>query len=154
MITVEVIEDAQILVPNETHKNFTSTNETLPKGTIAFGQMKTVKGIRRGEPFDYRIFVTNNNEVIYQNKIKPMATTQVYLSADNQQTATVVNVPSRKLISTTTIIGAIIGGVAGNYYAKKQGGNRNTLMVGGAILGFFVARYMEGRGMLRVKPSK
>jgi len=154
MITAEVIEDAPVLLPNDTHKNFTATKEVLPKGTITFGEMKTVKGFRRGEPFEYRIFVTTNNEIIYQKKIKPMAQTQVYLSADNAQTPTVVDIPSRKLITTTTIIGTIIGAVAGNYYAKTQGGNRNTLMLGGAVLGYFVARYMEGRRAVRVKPSK
>lgn len=154
MTKVEVIEDAPILVPNEKHKNFTRTDTIIPKGSVVIGEMKVVKGIRRGEPFEYRIFQTDKNEIIYQKKIKPMAQTQVYLSADSQQTATIVNVPSRKLLSTTTIIGGVIGAVVGNYYAKSRGGNTNIYMLGGAVLGYVVARYMEGRKAIKVQPSK
>jgi len=155
MITAEVIEDAPVLIPNKEHNNFTATDETLPKGSIIFGEFKTIRGKRRGEPFDYKLFITNNNEIIYQKKINPMGTTQVYLSADSQQTPTVVDVSSKKSNFTMmTIAGAVVGGMVGNYYARTQGGNRNVMLVGGALLGFFIARYFEKRRAVRVQPSK
>lgn len=146
-----VKEDAPILIPNNDHKNFTATDEIIPKGTEVEGKYKNVNGLRRGEPFTYKLFVTKENNIIYQNKIEPMAT-QVYLNADAQVTPTVVKV-EKKLITTTTIIGGIVGAMVGNYYSKTQGGNRNVYMVGGAVIGFFVARFFENRSVA-VKPSK
>lgn len=155
MITVEIIEDAPVLLPNDTHKNFTQTKNSLPKGTIAIGEFRTVKGYRRGEPFEYKIFVTTNNEIIYQKKTKPMGATQVYLSADSQTTPTTVSIPSAtNLFTTTTIVGAIGGAIAGNYFARTQGGNKNTFMIIGALAGFIVARMYQAQRSIRVKPSK
>ena len=64
--------------------------------------------------------------------------------------------PSSKLLTTTTIVGTIIGGVAGMVYANKKGfeSSKKTLYIGGgALLGYLVSRYME-RNKIIVKPSK
>jgi len=146
-----VKEDTPVLIPNNDHKNFTETDLIIPSGTEVEGDYKNVNGLRRGQPFTYKLFVTKENHILYKNKIEPMAT-QVYLGADAQVTPTVVKV-EKKLITTSTVVGALIGGMVGNYYAKTQGGNRNIYMGGGAVIGFFIARFFENRSVA-VKPSK
>jgi hypothetical protein len=150
-----VTEDVRVLKPNEDHKNFTETDIVIPSGTEIKGKAVNVNGLRRGKPFTYRLFVTDNQEYIHLNKIKPMATTQVYLSADAAQTPTVVNVPTGKeLISVPTVVGAVAGGYLGDLYARKKGGPRQLMMVGGALLGFFIGRLYAQRRAVRFKPSK
>lgn len=146
-----VKEDAPVLTPNKEHKNFTKTDLVIPKGTEVEGEYKNVNGLRRGEPFTYKLFVTKENNILYKNKIEPMAT-QVYLGADAQVTPTVVKV-EKKLLTTSTIVGGFVGAMVGNYYSKTQGGNRNVYTIGGAVIGFFVARYFENRSVA-VKTSK
>ena len=70
MINAVVIEEAHVLVPNKEHQNFTRTREILPVGEKIVGSFKSIKGKRRGEDFSYRVFITNNGEIIYSNKIK------------------------------------------------------------------------------------
>lgn len=151
---VEVIEDAPVLVPNKEHENFTRNGIIIPAGNIIEGEVKNVQGKRRGEPFTYRLFLTNDNQYIHLKKIKEMPTTQVYLGADAAKTPTVVDVPPRKMFTNTTIIGAVLGGFVGTTIAKTRGGNRTTFMLGGAVVGFFVARYLQGRGSIFVQKSK
>ena len=59
---VEIIEDAPILLPNKEHKNFTKSESILPKGTLVEGDFKNVSGLRRGNPFNYRVFTTKEGE--------------------------------------------------------------------------------------------
>jgi len=58
-------QDANILIPNQEHLNFTESGDVLPKGTIVFGEEKLVEGKRRGEKFTFRLFLTNNKQLIY-----------------------------------------------------------------------------------------
>ena len=67
-MTAEVIEDAPVLVPNKEHANFTRTEIVIPAGTKIEGEVKIIKGKRRGEPFTYRLFCTNDNQYIYLKK--------------------------------------------------------------------------------------
>jgi uncharacterized protein YcfJ len=150
-----VKEDAYVLVPNKEHQNFTRTDIIIPAGNMVEGEEKKVNGNRRGEPFTYKLFYTTENQYIHLNKIKPMATTQVYLGADAQTTPTVVDVPQRKLFNTTNIIGGVLGAFAGVYYSKKfNKGNRNLYAVGGAIAGFLTVRYLVGKRAILVAKSK
>jgi hypothetical protein len=151
---VYTIEDAPVLVPNKEHENFTRSRLVIPAGTELVGEPKNVDGKRRGEPFTYRLFYTNDNQIIHLKKVKPMPTTQVYLGADAKQTPTIVDVPPRQLFTTNTIIGAAIGGFVGNYIAKRNSYNKNLYMLGGAVAGFFVARYLQGRKSIKVVKSK
>jgi uncharacterized protein YcfJ len=150
-----VTEDVKVLKPNTDHQNFTETDIIIPNGTEIEGKAIKVNGLRRGKPFIYRLFVTKNQEYIHLNKIKPMSTTQVYLSADAAQTPTVVQVPTGKnLITIPTIVGAVAGGYLGNYYAKTKGGSRQVMMIGGALLGYLIGYVYEQRKAVRFKPSK
>ncbi len=155
---IELIEDANVLIPNEEHKNFTRTEKIIAKGTILDGEPKSVNGQRRGEPFQYKLFLTNDKEFIYLKKTKPMRTTEVTLGADATQTPTIVSVPTgKKLLTPIVIGGTLIGAGAGYYFAKKKNFDskkRNMAIVGGAVLGFFGAKYFEKRKGIVVKPSK
>lgn len=159
-----VIEDAPILIPNKEHSNFTQSNRIIKKDTIVEGNELLINGKRRGEDFTYKLFRTNNNNLIHLKKTKPMNVTEVTLGANGERTApssspspTVVKMPpTTNLLTTTTIIGGIIGGVAGMMYAKKKGfeSSKRTLYIGGgALVGYLVSRYME-RNKIIVKPSK
>lgn len=153
-VIVEI--DAKILVPNKEHKNFTATDLVIPQGTTLEGEKVLVNGMRRGEPFQYKLFKTNDNRYIYLNKIKPsMATTQVYLSADAQQTPTIVDVPQAKLLSTTNIVGAILGYYVGHWYSTKyQKGNSRYYGLAGAVAGVLTARYIAKKGTIKFVKSK
>lgn len=155
---IELIEDANVLIPNKEHENFTRTEKLIAQGTILNGEPKTIRGKRRGEDFNYKLFLTEDKEFIHLNKTKPMTTTEVTLGADATQTPTVVSIPSAKKIFTPMVIGGtLIGAGAGYYYAKKKNADtkkRNMYIVVGAVLGFFGAKYFEKRKGIVVKPSK
>jgi hypothetical protein len=153
---VIVIDDAKVLVPNKEHKNFTATEITIPQGNILDGEEVIVNGMRRGQPFQYKLFKTIENKYIYLNKTKPnMAKTEVYLGADAQATPTIVDVPQPKLLSTTNIVGAIAGYVVGNWYSKKyQKGNSRYYGLAGAVAGVIVARYIAKKGTIKFVKSK
>ena len=156
---VEVIEDANILIPNKEHKNFTETSEIIKKGSILDGLPRMIKGKRRGEDFTYKLFVTEkDNKIIHLKKIKPMSVTEVTLGADAQPSPTVVTVPEgKKLITTNVLIYTLVGAGAGYGWSKyKNLDNKKTTMfaVVGAVVGFAVGKYMEKRKAVVVKPSK
>lgn len=155
---VEVIENTNVLIPNSEHKNFTETNEIISKGIILEGDSKLVKGKRRGEDFNYKLFVTNDNRIIYLNKIKPMQTTEVTLGADSKQSATVISIPdSKKLLTTNIVVATLLGTGLGYYLAKKKKaeGNSKYLYIGaGALIGFGIGKYLEKRKAIKVQASK
>lgn len=156
---VEVIADAPILIPNKEHKNFTSSGQVIKLGSILDGEERIIKGERRGQPFDYKLFLTNNQQFIHIKKIKPMTTTEVTLGADAKQTPTIIDMPSSKKLLTPTIIGTtLLGAGAGYYYSAKMKkmDKKKVLMfaVGGALLGFFAGKYVEKRKGIRIKTSK
>mgnify|MGYP003644197563 CR=1 FL=1 len=127
MENVIVKEDAKVLVPNKEHKNFTETKEFLPKGTEIKGRFASIKGLRRGEPFSYRVFIAENGQIIYSDKIKTMKETEVYLGADSTNTPTEVTM-SPNLFSTSRMVGALAGGVGAYMYCKKKGFPKSKIM--------------------------
>jgi len=161
---VEVIEDAQILIPNKEHQNFTASSNVIKKGTILLGNEALIKGKRRGEAFTYKLFKTKNNQLIYLKKIKPMEVTEVTLGASGTSatssvtTPTVISVPSgKKLLTNNVIIGTVIGvGVGYGWSKYKKLDKKSTIMysVVGAIVGFGVSKYLEQRKAIVVKASK
>ena len=84
-------DNAKVLVPNKEHKNFTETSEELPIGTILNGEFKSIKGLRRGKPFSYRVFITEKGQIVYSNNLKEMEVTEVTLGADSSQSETRVD---------------------------------------------------------------
>jgi len=158
MIEVEVIEDAKVLVPNPEHQNFSETNNTINKGEKITGEVKLIAGLRRGEPFTYRLFLTNNNQLIHLNKIKQMSnTTETTLGADSQVSPTIVKIPLQSRLAKASSIGAISGAVIGFGYCKyKKHDNKKviTYTIVGAVLGFVIGKVIENTRSEVVKTSK
>ena len=154
---VKIIEDAQVLIPNSQHKNFTESSQTIKKGSEIDGEQKLIKGKRRGEDFTYSLFMTDDNKLIYFKKIKPMQTTEVTLGADATQTPTVVSIPeTKKLITKQLAIYSLIGAGVGFGFSKyKKYSNKKAVIfaIGGAVIGFAIGKYVEKRKGVSVKAS-
>ncbi len=154
MIKAIVVEDTKVLIPNEEHKNFTEGKEVIKKDTEIEGNPKFIQGMRRGEPFTYKLFLTKDKQLIYLKKIKPMNATEVTLGADSAQSSTVVNL-NQNFLAKPTILGAIGGAVIGFGYAKykkhemKKAGMYALI---GAVAGFVIGKVIEHKAT--VKPSK
>jgi len=154
MTTAITIETAPILNPNMEHKNFTESSFEIPKDTTIQGNFKIINGLRRGKPFDYRVFITDKEQIIYSKYVKPMGTTEVTLGADAQVKSTKVDmIPAEKSLTLTTIIGSATGGIIGYGIAKKQGvSNTKTIIYAsiGALAGFLIAKQLKSnkRGII------
>jgi hypothetical protein len=157
-MTVKVIEDAEVLIPNQQHQNFTAGSEVIKKDTIIQGKPVLVKGKRKGQGFTYKLFKTNNNQFIYFKKIEPMERTEVSLGADDSQTPTVVNVPvKKKLFTKNVVIYTLIGAGLGYGFSKyKKYTTKKTLMVSSilAVVGFGIGTYVDKQKSVKVTPSK
>jgi hypothetical protein len=151
------IQESAILIPNKEHKNFTETSEKIEKGQVIDGQEKYISGLRRGKPFTYKLFVTNDNKIIYLKTIKPMATTEVTLGADAAQTPTVVNLRPAEKFDSYKLMGVVIGGLAGFAYCryKKCDLKKSAMYIGiGAGLGFLSAYLLDDKRKGLITPSK
>jgi hypothetical protein len=152
-----VKEDAKVLTPNKEHKNFTETDEIIPQGTEIEGEQKLIEGLRRGEPFTYRVFVTNDDKILYLNKVEPIMGTEVMLGADDSRTPTTVNLRPAETFSKVKMIGIVAGGVLGYAYAKsKKMDNRKAIYTSaiGAILGYASGYIIDRQRGITVTTSK
>lgn len=144
---VKVISDCKILKPNKEHKNFTETKEGFKTGDVLTGRFVNIDGKRRGEPFTYRLFITDKEKIIYKNCVKPMKTTEVMLGADSAQTPTVINLTKAERFSKNKTRGLLIGGAAGflfsKYYKKHELKKVAMWTVIGAGLGYASAYLMD-----------
>jgi cytochrome c biogenesis protein ResB len=159
LIKGEIVEQgANVLIPNLDHKNFTFSDERIEGGTVVEGTLKVINGLRRGEPFTYRLFLTKDNKLIYQKNIKNMANaTEVTLGADSSTTPTSINLKPAENFSKMKLRGVVVGGIAGFAYAKykKEDTKKVVMYIGaGAILGYLVEYLIDNRRNIIVKPSK
>lgn len=159
MYKTTTLGNAPILLPNREHKNFTDSGEFIPAGTEIVGDNKVVEGLRRGKPFDYKVFITKDGEIIYSKYVKPMAT-EVTMGADSQVSATKVGmIPSERKTTTRKVVGAVVGGVVG-YAISKRGGVQRTFMQqllfigGGALAGYMVGNYFNKKTGIVVEKAK
>lgn len=152
------IDTAPILIPNKEHKNFTESTFEIPKGKSINGEFKVINGLRRGKPFDYRVFVTDRNEIIYAKHVKQMANTEVTLGADAQVQATKVEmIPSERSSTIKNVIGSATGGILGYAIAKKQGVSTTKTIIYasvGAIAGYLIAKQFTKKSGIVVQKSK
>lgn len=156
---VKVIANANVLKANKEHKNFTETKEVIPMGTTLYGKTIMVDGLRRGQPFKYRLFSTNNKKIIHLNKIEPMKVVEVTLGADQSQTPTLVDMARPKLnLTKWTIGGALAGAGAGYYYSAKMKNKTQTQVIIysllGLVAGFYVGKMIEKRRPIKITQSK
>jgi len=155
---VVVVKDTQLLIPNESHKNFTHSGQMIEADTIVQGKPQQIRGLRKGRPFIYKMFVTDNGLFIHLKNVKPMKTTEVKLGADAQRTPTKINMKNASSKSNKKYIGAIVGGVAGFAWCKyKKHSNKKMvgLIIAGAAIGFGAGYLLEGgASKIKVDPSK
>lgn len=152
-----VNKNAKVLVPNKEHKNFTETSEEIPIGTIIKGEFKSIQGLRRGEPFSYRVFITEKGQIIYSNNLKEMEVTEVTLGADSAQSATKVNLLPSETYKTSRILFAAAGAIGGYAYSKKKGCTGKTCTkyaVIGGILGYAAIYFFDKTKSVKVTESK
>ena len=134
---VSTIDNAPVLVPNKEHKNFTESSETIPASTTLVGTFKLINGLRRGKPFDYRIFVTDEGKIIYANTVSPQPkeiespaksdsatagikadTLPLLIAGIGAGVGYMLSKRKSKEITSETIIYIVIGGLVG-YYGTK-----------------------------------
>lgn len=158
MLNAQTIDTAPILIPNSEHKNFTESSYEIPKGKNITGDFKIINGLRRGQPFDYRVFITDKQEIIYSKYVKPMAQTEVTLGADAQVQATKVEmIPAERQSTIKNVIGGATGGIIGYAIAKKQGvSNTKTILYAsiGALAGFLIAKQFTKKKGIIVQSAK
>lgn len=119
MIQAVVLEDTKFLIPNKQHKNFTCSDEVVRKGSNVKGEFKQVSGLRRGEPFVYRLFGTEGGKFLYADKVQnPMAVTEVSLGVDGNVSAQKSIVSSPKSKALLVMLGGAIAGFAYGKYKK------------------------------------
>ncbi len=155
-----VIEDAPVLIPNNGHKNFTRSDEVIKQGTAVQGTIKVIRGVRRGEPFDYKLFhvqgtsPTEKGKLIYLKKIKPMNATEVKLGADSSKSATTISLPSVSNLGWRPVVCTLAGGGLAYWYAKKHGKHKHAFAIVGGVVGFIAGKYWQSHNKVIIQPSK
>jgi len=143
MIEVVANKDTKVLVPNKEHKNFTSTEETIPEGTYLYGEEKRVQGLRRGQPFVYRLFFTDENEIIYLDdvdKVEAMSNADSQVMPRNVDLATgntTISLNDKKLLFL------LAGGTIGYFVGKKISSNNTRNIVVGSLAGFLIGKMLD-----------
>lgn len=153
---VVACNDIPVLIPNNEHKNFTETDVIIPKGTTVSGEFKTIKGLRKGEPFTYRLFYTNKNQIIYTKNIKPvtMEKTEVTLSAEGQEKpSAIISIP-KNYFDKNAMYGALLGAAAGfgfAHYKQKSVKQKLLFTCLGAVAGVVAAKVVIKAKSITVK---
>jgi hypothetical protein len=152
-----VIKDTKYLIANKDHKNFTESNELVEQDTILKGEQRNIEGLRRGEPFTYRLFITNEGKILYLNNVEPMKTVEVTLGADAQRTPTVVDLLPAESFSKMKTAGLVIGGIAGFAYAKykKHDMKKVAMFIAlGAAIGYGSGYVLDRTRKVEITESK
>lgn len=156
MQTKTILQDAPILKPNVQHKNFTETGEIYKKGAEVRGDWKDINGLRRGKPFTYKVFITNENEIIYSKFVEPM--TEVTMGADSQVSATKVEmIPAERKTTTIRVVSSVAGALIGYTFGRKKNYDRNkSLMLAGvgALAGYLVSKQFTKNDGITVQKAK
>jgi hypothetical protein len=158
MIQSIVTQNTKYLIPNKEHKNFTDSGNTARVGTIVMGDFKNINGLRRGKPFEYRLFITKDGKILYANCVRAEnIPSEILQGADNSQSATLINIkPAEKFKYFAHLI-ALGGGIAGYYYGKKQNATRNNLIkyiVVGSVGAYSIYWLIDKNKSTTIKPSK
>lgn len=153
---VVTCSDVPVLIPNEQHKNFTASDVIIPKGTTLTGEFKAIKGLRKSEPFTYRLFYTNKDQIIYTKNIKPvtMERTEVTLSAEGQEKpSAIINIP-KNYFDKNAMYGAILGAAAGfgfAHYKQKSVKQKLLFTCLGAVAGIVAVKVIVKAKAITVK---
>lgn len=118
MIQASVIQNTNYLMPNKEHKNFTASNENAREGTIINGSFKNVTGLRKGEPFVYRLFFVEDGKILYANCVQAdNVPSEILSGVDNNKSVKGIETNSSKgkimkaelFIISGALIGYLIG---------------------------------------------
>lgn len=151
------VADAPILIPNLDHKNFTDSGSIIEESTVLHGTPRNIEGLRKGEPFTYKLFVTDKNQLIHINKIKQMETTEVTLGADSAVSSAVINMKPAEVSHKNKFIGTVAGGLVGFAFAKykKHDMKKAAMYIGiGAAIGYFAGMLIDKRSKVTIKAGK
>lgn len=128
---VKTKETSYLLTFNEPHQNFTSTEKIVPGGTELDGEFKEIKGLRRGEPFIYKVFeIPKIGHYIYKNNTIPMENTEVTLNASGP----ILKVKSNQYALLGGAIGAGIGYAFAVYRKEAKMQTKLVYAVAGATI--------------------
>jgi hypothetical protein len=137
---VTTTDNAPVLIPNKEHKNFTESSEVILPSTTLVGTFKVINGLRRGKQFDYRIFVTDDNKIIYANKVTPQPQEK---STEKKVTTT----SEEKKFTASALLFVGIGAALGYYAASRKSKEitPQTLLyvVGGAVVGYYASKSIQ-----------
>jgi hypothetical protein len=153
---VVTCSDVPVLIPNEQHKNFTESDVIIPKGTTLTGEFKAIKGLRKSQPFTYRLFYTNKDQIIYTKNIKPitMERTEVTLSAEGgEKPSAIINIP-KNYFDKNAMYGAILGAAAGfgfAHYKQKSVKQKLLFTCLGAVAGIVAVKVIVKAKAITVK---
>lgn len=153
---VTVIRDSKYLIPNQEHQNFTESNDIVGEGNILKGNYANIEGLRRGEPFTYKLFITEDKRILYKNNVEPMEQ-EVTLGAEGDRTPTMVDLLPAETFNKVKTMGLVVGAIAGFAYAKykKHDMKRTTMFIfGGAVVGYASAYVVDRNRKATVTPSK
>jgi len=143
---VTVIKDSKYLIPNAQHQNFTESNDVVGEGVMLKGNFANIEGLRRGEPFTYKLFITEDKNILYQNSVEPMKTIELTSGADSQRTPTLVNLTPAETFNKVKTAGLVLGGVVGFAYCKykKCDAKKSAMFIGlGAVIGYAAAYVID-----------
>jgi len=137
---VIVVKTTRLLIPNSEHKNFTETKSIVPEGSTMYGTPCIVEGLRKGEPFKYRLFKIKDIEnYIYQSAIKPIKNMEDNSNAEGPNTL----IP--KKLNAKVVIGAVAGFGLGYYIAHHKGVEGKSKWVYatiGGIAGYIITQQL------------
>ncbi len=152
-----VVEKAEILIPNRQHKSFSGSNTFIPKNVIIEGEATLVNGMRRGSPFEYRLFKTDDKKYIFLNKINPIKMKkEMKANASGEMGRPLVVNTSTGLV-TIPNLAAIAGAGLGFAYASKKHlsvKDKALFIVIGGVLGYMVGGALQGLKEIKIKEGK
>jgi hypothetical protein len=158
MIQAIVIQNTNYLIPNKEHKNFTDSSEEARVGKVLMGEFRNIKGLRKGKPFEYRLFFTKIGKILYANCVKAEnIPSEILQSADSSQSITLVDLKPAENFKYTSYLIALGGGLAGYLYGKKQNANTNNLIkfiAVGAVGAYGIYWLIDTNKSTIIKPSK
>ena len=153
-----VIQNTNYLIPNKDHKNFTDSSYEARVGAILMGKFQNINGLRKGKPFEYRLFITNNGRILYANCVKAEnVPSEILSNADNIQSTSLSEYNSADSFDYMANVAVFIGGIAGYFYGKKQnetGKNLIKYIAVGAVGAYAIYWLVEKNKTTIKKPNK
>lgn len=153
-----IIQDTKYLIPNKEHQNFTESGIDARLGSIVTGDFKNINGLRKGKPFEYRLFITKDGKILYANCVRAEnVPSEILQGADNSQSATMVDLKPAENFKYFAHLIALGGGIAGYYYGKKQnatGSNLIKYIVVGSVGAYATYWLIDKNKSTIIKPSK